>query len=136
MMTGKNLAIQQWDIQKPRYKLGEKSPDILSDEVEELDALVQNARTKPEIPVEPTMPCVTRIRISTTSMQMELSQKMGGRRVETGRDERRKTEAKRLRVMDAAGSHLEPKAPRLKSGPQARLVLTLTGGAHWWTKAP
>ena len=39
--------------------------NIIRGEVEEFDAIIQSARKKLEIQVEPAMPCVTRNRIST-----------------------------------------------------------------------
>ena len=70
-------------LKTPKYKVHEKRIyDILSDEVEEIDAVVQNARKNLDIPVEPAMPCVKQMRILTAkapSQKVAVS-KAGGER--------------------------------------------------------
>ena len=56
-------AMNEPKIQAARQM--KKNHDIFPYEAEEFDAVVQNARRKMEIPVEPAMPCVTRARIPT-----------------------------------------------------------------------
>ena len=61
-------AMQQWVIEKPKIQAARQKRKIhvvLPDEVEEFDAIVQNAREKLEIPVGPAMPRVTQVRIPT-----------------------------------------------------------------------
>ena len=58
-------AKQQWDLektQKTTCTLNEENSRYFPDEVEESDAITQNARRKLEVPMEPAT-CVTRIRI-------------------------------------------------------------------------
>ena len=61
-------AEQQWDMDKLQIQAGRQIRnihDISSDEVEECDAIVRNARKKLEISVEPAMPRAKQVRIPT-----------------------------------------------------------------------
>ena len=54
-------AKQQWDFAKPQVQAARQMRtilDIVPDEVEQIDAIIPNARKKLEIPVDPAMPCV------------------------------------------------------------------------------
>ena len=67
-------AKQQWDTDKPKIQAASEKRElrhILPDEVEELDAVILIARKKLEIPVEPTVPWVTRIHITTAKTQKQ-----------------------------------------------------------------
>ena len=67
-------AKQQWDIAKPQMQAARQMRtilDIVPDEVEQIDAIIPNARKKLEIPVDPAMPCVTRKHIHTAKIQTQ-----------------------------------------------------------------
>ena len=77
--------MQQSDIEEPNIQAArhtEKITIFLPAKMEQIDAIIQNAREQLEIPVEPAMPCVTRSRISTakTPMQKVAVSKVGGGR--------------------------------------------------------
>ena len=62
-------AQQQWDIERPQIQPARqkrKHHDIPPDEIEEFDAMIQNARKNWGIPVGPAMPCSARIRITNS----------------------------------------------------------------------
>ena len=90
--------------------------DIPPDEVEEFDAIIQNGRTKLEIPAEPAMPCFTRKRIPTakTQTQKVAVSKLCGRRPQAvsqgrlsltkGKGKSRRSSPKRC-ILHKGGNH-------------------------------
>ena len=91
---GRKNSKQQWDIQKPKVQAARQKRNIHHtppDEVVEFRAIIQNARNILEIPVEPAMPCVARVRISIAKAPAQKVAVSKEGRVETPSLERRVT---------------------------------------------
>ena len=95
----------QRNTEKPRRQAARHkraTHDNPPDEVEEFDTMIQNARMKLEFPVEPSMPCVTRIHIPTAKTQTQrVASKVGGRRPPAALSEGRLCLTRRERLCKA-----------------------------------